>query len=168
MTDCTLRPQSFLILQPSQTTNTHVSPKSTISGWPRQSPSLLTPGSLPHSHCCYSGGIPVTGLLESPLATSLPPAVPSSTAALKKMQERHLWLGNPWWFPEPLPKSHFLGWSSESRDNLPQPICFCSTFPYSPHPQSAHESAKLAEFFFSFLPCLLSCFCLRCPLSHLH
>lgn len=76
MTDCTLRPQSFLILQPSQTTNTHVSPKSTISGWPRQSPSLLTPGSLPHSHCCYSGGIPVTGLLESPLATSLPPAVP--------------------------------------------------------------------------------------------
>lgn len=128
MTDCPLRPQSFLILQPSQTTDTHVSPKSTISGWPGQSPSLLTPGSLPHSHCCYSSGIPVTWLLESTLATSLPQAVPSSTAAFKQMQERPLWLGNPWWFPEPLPKSPLLGWSSESPDNLPQPICFCSPF----------------------------------------
>lgn len=66
--------------------------------------SLLTPCSLPHLHGYYSGGSPLTGLLESLLAVSLPQDVPvlavaDGPIALKQIWEGHHWLGNPRWFP---------------------------------------------------------------------
>lgn len=146
MTECTPRPESFPILQPSQSKHSCL-PYILLSGWPHQSfdsllssplswlllwwePSHRTAGEP--AGCFPASGCPCP---RCGRWTDRPQADLGGTSLARK----------PTVVPcSHCPKSQLLGPSSEALDNWPQPVCFCSAFPYSPYPRSAHESAKLA------------------------
>lgn len=130
MTEYTPRPESFPILQPPQTKYSCL-PYVLLSGWPHQSFDSLLSSPLPW---ILLGGSPLTGLLESLLAVSLPQHVPvlavaDGLMALKQIWEGHYWLRNPRWFPAATAQSvNFLAGPLRPRITGPNLSAFAQPF----------------------------------------
>lgn len=169
MTDCPLRPQSFLILHPPrpQTLTSPLSPPLVAGPVSPQvfwllalfpTPTAVTlVGSL--SHDCWRAPWP-----PPCLRLSLPPLQPVSrcrrdTSGL----ETH---GGSLSHCQSLT---FLAGPLSPRITCPNLSAFAQPFFIL---LTLNQPMSLLNwlnfFFFPFLPCLFSCFCLGCPLSHLH
>lgn len=166
MTECTPRPESFPILQPSQSKHSCL-PYILLSGWPHQSFDSLLSSPLSWLLLWWEPSHRTAGEPAGcfPASGCPCPAVADGLIALKQIWEGHRWLGNPRWFPAATAQSlNFLARPLRPWITGPNLSAFAQPFLILLILDQPTSLLNWPEFF--FLPCLFSCSCLRMP-SHL-